>query len=295
MQPLSAGPSGSATLKRPDELERSARSCRRREHRSGMLGMENMQKRRRRLPAVATQLLLGTAGLALITFVCFRLEAGLARTGFVFVILIALVSLLGSFTASVVLSIGAAASLNFFFAPPLFEFRIDVPADIVRIAMFLTTSLVVTAITTRRKRAEEELTESRARLEEAQRIAHVGWWQRELSTDRVTVSDEVCRILGVRPAERWLNLVYPEDRSKAADAAAAAIRPGGPRYDVEYRVVRPDGSLRVVHSQADVTWDELGPGSAPIWRPARHHGTATGRTGFARERSALSHLRGSRD
>ena len=220
--------------------------------------MENMQKRRRRLPAVATQLLLGTAGLALITFVCFRLEAGLARTGFVFVILIALVSLLGSFTASVVLSIGAAASLNFFFAPPLFEFRIDVPADIVRIAMFLTTSLVVTAITTRRKRAEEELTESRARLEEAQRIAHVGWWQRELSTDRVTVSDEVCRILGVRPAERWLNLVYPEDRSKAADAAAAAIRPGGPRYDVEYRVVRPDGSLRVVHSQADVTWDDSG-------------------------------------
>ena len=33
---------------------------------------------------------------------------------------------------------------------------------------------------------------------------------------------------------------------------------GGPRYDVEYRVVRPDGTLRVVHSQGDVTWDESG-------------------------------------
>src|SRR4029434_11094930 len=29
-----------------------------------------------------------------------------------------------------------------------------------------------------------------------------------------------------------------------------------PRYDVEYRVVRPDGTERIVHSQGDVTWDE---------------------------------------
>jgi riboflavin transporter FmnP len=40
---------------------------------------------------------------------------------------VALVSLLGSFTVSVVLSIVAAACLNYFFAPPLFELRIDIP------------------------------------------------------------------------------------------------------------------------------------------------------------------------
>ena len=34
--------------------------------------------------------------------------------------------------------------------------------------------------------------------------------------------------------------------------------PGGPRYEVEYRVVRPDGAERTVHSQGDVTWDESG-------------------------------------
>ncbi len=220
--------------------------------------MQITQKRRARLQAAAAQLLLGIAGLALFTFVGFRLEFGLARTGFAYVILVALVSLLGSFSVSVVLSIVAAACLNYFFAPPLFELRIDVPEDIERIAVFLTTSLVVTALTTRRKRVEEELAESTASLEEAQRLAHVGWWQRDLSTDRVTVSDEVSRILGVRPDERWLNLIHPEDRAKAADAAAAAIRPGGPRYDVEYRVVRPDGTLRVVHSRADVTWDDSG-------------------------------------
>jgi PAS domain S-box-containing protein len=70
------------------------------------------------------------------------------------VILITLVSLLGSFSASVVLSIVAVACLNYFFAEPLFDFRIDDPEDIERIAAFLTTSLVVTALTTRLRTSE---------------------------------------------------------------------------------------------------------------------------------------------
>ena len=97
---------------------------------------------------------MGLAGLALITFVCFQVGFGLARTAFVYVILVALVSLLGSASASVVLSILAAACLNYFFAPPVFEFRIDAFDDIVRIALFLTTSLVVTALTTKLRASE---------------------------------------------------------------------------------------------------------------------------------------------
>ena len=214
---------------------------------------------------IAAQLLLGIAGLALTTFICLQAGFGLARTAFVYVIVVALLSLFGSFSVSVILSVLAAACLNFFFAPPLFEFRIDLPEDIERIAVFVTTALVVTALTTRRKHAEAALTENRARLEEAQRLAHVGWWERDLITDRVTVSDEVARILGGRPIGRWLNLIHAEDRSRAAEAAAAAIRLGGPRYDLEYRVVRADGTVRVVHSQGDVIWESSG-------RPLRQFG-----------------------
>jgi PAS domain S-box-containing protein len=226
----------------------------------GVLGLRITQKLRPRLQAVAAQYLLGIAGLALITFVCFQLGFGIGRTAFAYLILVVLLSLLGSFSASVVLSIIATACLNFFFSPPLFEFRIDSADDAVRIAMYLTTSLIVTALTTKLKRAEQELDESKARLEEAQRIAHVGWWQRDLITGRVTVSDEASRILGMRPVARWLELIHPEDRARVADAAAAAVCPGGPRYDVEYRVLRPDGALRVVHSQGEVTWDDSGRG-----------------------------------
>ncbi|HUP05849.1 MAG TPA: PAS domain-containing protein, partial [Caldimonas sp.] len=107
------------------------------------------------------------------------------------------------------------------------------------------------------------LRESERKLEAAQRIARVGWWERDFRTQRVTLSDEVCRTFGVEPVdlpqwqERWLGLIHPDDRATAAAAAAAAVR-GGPRYDVEYRVVRPDGAIRVVHSQGDVIWDETG-------------------------------------
>ena len=48
-------------------------------------------------------------------------------------------------------------------------------------------------------------------------------------------------------------------------AVAEALR-GGPRYDVEYRVVRPNGEVRLVHSQGDVMWNESG-------RPRRMFGT----------------------
>jgi PAS domain S-box-containing protein len=114
------------------------------------------------------------------------------------------------------------------------------------------------------------LRESERNLDAAQRIAHVGWWERDYVNGHVSLSDEACRIFGVQPLElpqwqeRWVSLIHPEDRERTAAASEVALR-GGARYDVEYRVVRPDGIVRVVHSQGDVTRDESG-------RPVRQFG-----------------------
>ncbi len=75
-----------------------------------------------------------------------------------------------------------------------------------------------------RKRAEEtlqlmsrDLQDSKARLEEAQRITPVGYWERDLVTSRITWSDETCRIFGLQPSEHPMDLdaprqkVHPED------------------------------------------------------------------------------------
>jgi K+-sensing histidine kinase KdpD len=116
--------------------------------------MKVTDKRRPRIRSFTAQVLLGIVGLAVTTVVCFHLGFGVARTGFAYVILLALVSVLGSFSAAIVLSIIGAACLNYFFAPPLFEFRIDARDDIERIAAFLTTSLVVNALVAKLRRSE---------------------------------------------------------------------------------------------------------------------------------------------
>jgi PAS domain S-box-containing protein len=120
------------------------------------------------------------------------------------------------------------------------------------------------------KRAQDALRESQARLEEAERVAHVGYWENDLDADRITWSDETYRILGLSRRDGFPTLtqfrerIHPEDRQLQAEASARAKRGEG-RYDVEYRVIRPDGTVRIVHSVGDVIQDESG-------RPCRAFG-----------------------
>ena len=115
------------------------------------------------------------------------------------------------------------------------------------------------------------LRESEGNLEEAQRIAHIGHWDHDLDTDRYNFSDEAYRIFGLRPREKSITsavlqeLIHPEDWESTTQARMSALR-GGPPYDVECRVVWPNGEVRVVHSRGDVTRDESG-------RPRRRFGT----------------------
>lgn len=111
------------------------------------------------------------------------------------------------------------------------------------------------------------LQDSQEKLKEAQRIAHVGYWDRDIVGNRITLSEESCRIFGISAQEaavnleqwhkHWLILIHPEDQQRTGQAASEALR-GGPRYDVEYRIIRPDGDVRHIHSEANVTWDEAG-------------------------------------
>jgi PAS domain S-box-containing protein len=122
------------------------------------------------------------------------------------------------------------------------------------------------------KRADAALKESQRKLEEAQRIAHVGHWDRDLETRRITWSDEIYRILGLPLGERdslrteWLELVQPEDRPSLSIAIEEMLR-GIRRLDMEFRIVRPNGEVRFLHSQGDVIRDERE-------QPVRMFGTA---------------------
>jgi PAS domain S-box-containing protein len=107
------------------------------------------------------------------------------------------------------------------------------------------------------------LQDSKAKLEEAQRIAHVGYWEWDLTSNRVIWSDETYRIYGLRPQECPIDIavlkkiIHPEDLEFVFRVAEEAVR-GGLRTDVEHRIIRPSGELRTVHSQGDVKKDASG-------------------------------------
>src|SRR5450755_3877478 len=98
----------------------------------------------------------------LLTFICYGLGLNLTATGFLYLIIVVLQSLLGDFVSSAVVSIIADLCLNFFFVPPIFSFRVSDSSDIWALIAFLITGLVITRLTTQVRR-EAEISELQRR------------------------------------------------------------------------------------------------------------------------------------
>jgi PAS domain S-box-containing protein len=108
-----------------------------------------------------------------------------------------------------------------------------------------------------RKEAEVALRSSEAQLTQAQRIAHLGSYEIDLFTGASRWSDEIFRILGLNPQNgAWARkdfverIVDPEDRQYAMERYDQLVREGRP-YNIQYRIIRPDGSIRFVQSMAE--------------------------------------------
>ena len=134
--------------------------------------------------------------------------------------------------------------------------------------MLGTISDITEQVATERERARlvEGLRRSERNLAEAQRISHIGSWEWDLATETAQRSEELHRIYGVEPGtipgttEAFLAFVHPDDRARVQASERAAITGSG-QYGLEYRAVRPDGTIRLVHDEAEVIRDEHG---APV-------------------------------
>jgi two-component system sensor kinase FixL len=111
------------------------------------------------------QYLSGSIAFAVVTFVCFRLELSLVTTACLYLIVIVLLSLRGSFVLSVVFSLVGVGCLAYYFAPPDFSFRVGDPLDAAIIIVFLTTSAVITHLVSRLRKSAETLREQAALLD----------------------------------------------------------------------------------------------------------------------------------
>lgn len=132
--------------------------------------------------------------------------------------------------------------------------------------------VLVTDITERR-RIEEEVERNRRRLAEAERVARLGSWEWDIGSGQMACSEGLFAIYGIDSADFDSNYrpettkyVHPEDRERAVAEIRQALETGTP-IDFEYRIIRPDGRVRRLHSRAELIADADG-------HPLRLTGTA---------------------
>ncbi|MGN6665303.1 MAG: PAS domain-containing protein [Solirubrobacterales bacterium] len=125
-----------------------------------------------------------------------------------------------------------------------------------------------------RRRIEEDVAKRSAQLAEAERLARLGSWEWNLVTNRMTCSDGLFDIYGIRPEDfegasydpGRSEYVHPGDRAFVEAEMRKAVE-NGTQVDFEYRIIRPDGRVRRLHSRAELIADADG-------KPLRLTGTA---------------------
>jgi PAS domain S-box-containing protein len=124
-------------------------------------------------------------------------------------------------------------------------------------------SLVIARDITEQRLAQATLAEVEARLQEGEALAHVGSWLWDVRTGAVQLSAEFYRVHGVEPLqfdgtfESYLGLVEAGDRERVRTAMSHSVATGHP-FEGTYRVVRPDGHVRVVQVRAQPTLGSAG-------------------------------------
>ncbi|AAZ98381.1 Putative diguanylate cyclase/phosphodiesterase (GGDEF & EAL domains) with PAS/PAC sensor(s) [Thiobacillus denitrificans ATCC 25259] len=133
--------------------------------------------------------------------------------------------------------------------------------------------------------ASRQLGETKDSLDRAQRIAQMGNWDWYIAENRLFWSEGIYRLFGLRQGqfeasyEAFLVRVYPSDRAAVDAAVQRALNTGAP-YALDHRIVRPDGSVRVVHETGEVLLDALG-------KPSRMIGTVQDVTHWREAEQAL--------
>ena len=113
----------------------------------------------------------------------------------------------------------------------------------------------------RLQEANAGLTESRARLADAQSIAHIGSFAWDIRRDEVTWSDEMYRIFGLEPGSleidyaSYATFVHEDDRDFMDSLVKKALEERRP-YSFDHRVMRSDGTIRVLHARGQVEVDD---------------------------------------
>lgn len=186
------------------------------------------------------QFLVGSAALALLTFVCFRVSVNSTTVALLYLIAVVLLSLKGRFVPSAIVSIIAYICLDFFFTAPLFTIGLNQTLDFVAPVAYVTTALVITRLMSKvrksmedQKRAEEALRRSQAEMAHVTRVMTMGELAASIAHE---INQPLAAIVNNGSAcVRWLAGDSP-NLAETREAAEEIIREGNRAGEVITRV-----------------------------------------------------------
>ena len=209
----------------------------------------------------AAPCLFGSLGLALLTFVCFRLQVNPTTVALLYLIVIVLVSLRGNFIPAALVSIIAYLFLDSFFTAPLFHPAMSQPLDVVAPIAFLTTALVITRLMSRVRKSFQEIEALKDQLRLVIDTIPGLVWSALPDGSAEFLNQRWLEYTGLSLAEGldWGGrvAVHPEDRARFVDEWRAALAAGKP-LETEARLRRADGEYRSLLIRAVPLRDEQG-------------------------------------
>jgi PAS domain S-box-containing protein len=109
--------------------------------------------------------------------------------------------------------------------------------------------------------SEEEHLKMLEIFDQSQQVGRIGAWRFDIINDETWWSDIMFDIYGLKkeaggPVENWLEFTHPDDTAGMERAFETALKSGNYKY--EYRLLRPDGEVRNINSQAKVVYDTEG-------------------------------------
>ncbi len=114
-----------------------------------------------------------------------------------------------------------------------------------------------------RKKAEEVIKESNKQLIKVQKLAQLGFLDWDLNTNNIFLSDEIYNIYGLNRGSNYsepdfvAKVVHPDDIAYVQKNLESALR-DIKKYNIDHRIIRPDGKTRWVNAQADLIKDDSG-------------------------------------
>ena len=198
------------------------------------------------------------------------LEALLSRTiGSFFYIAVIVTTWYGGFRSGIVTVVLSSLALNYFFFPPINQFRISQPQDVLRLGFFLLVALIISLLTSNFKDSKKKIErlnqqiiqENSAQLGMALSAARMGMWDWNIVTSDIKWSPEHALLFGLSldafdgKYETFDACIHPDDRLGLNQAIKQALETKS-IYQHEFRVIWPSGSIHWLEGRGHGFYDD---------------------------------------